>query len=62
MTRIQDQLNEWRKAMKKLPKRMVKQAGEEAMAYISDYPIYATTSNISYEDAILIAIVLGADI
>lgn len=62
MAKIQKQLEEWRAAMKSMPKKMVEQAGKEAMDFISDYPLYAATSNITYEDAILIAIVLGADI
>lgn len=29
--------------------------GEDAMEYISDYPLYAKTSNITYEEAIRVA-------
>lgn len=33
--------------------------GERAMEYISDYPLYAKTSGITYEEAIAIAEVLS---
>lgn len=59
---IQKQINKWRATIESMPDRMVQQAGEEAMEFIADYPLYAATSNITYEDAILIALVLGKDI
>lgn len=59
---IQKQINKWRATINGMPKKMVEQAGEEAMEFIADYPLYAATSNITYEDAILIALVLGKEI
>lgn len=35
--------------------------GEIAMELISDYPLYACTSNITYDEAILIASILFGD-
>jgi hypothetical protein len=32
--------------------------GEQAMKIISDYPLYASTSNITYKEAIAIAKIL----
>lgn len=53
---------EMRKAIDAMPRKMVEQAGEQALELISDYPLYAATSNITYTDAILIAVVLGEEI
>ncbi|MDA3053241.1 hypothetical protein OFO01_07245 [Campylobacter sp. JMF_01 NE2] len=36
-----------------------KKIGEVAMDYIADYPLYASSSNISYDEAIAIAFILG---
>jgi hypothetical protein len=55
-------ISEARKIIEAMPKKMVEQAGEEALEFIGDYPLYGATSNIAYEDAILIAVVLGKDI
>lgn len=55
-------ISEARKIIEAMPKKMVEQAGEEALEFIGDYPLYGATSNITYEDAILIAVVLGKDI
>lgn len=33
--------------------------GEKAMAYIADYPLYASTSGITYEEAIAIANIIS---
>jgi len=35
--------------------------GETAMELIADYPLYASTSNISYDEAIAIAKILFGD-
>lgn len=36
-----------------------KEYGDKAMEIIADYPLYASTSNISYGEAILIATIFG---
>lgn len=38
---------------------MNEELGKKAMKYISDYPLYASTSGITYEEAIAIASVLS---
>ncbi len=35
--------------------------GAKALELIGDYPLYGATSNISYGEAIMIALVLGGD-
>lgn len=35
--------------------------GDKALELIGDYPLYGATSNISYDEAILIALVLEGD-
>ena len=55
-------VNAMKKMLEPLPRRMIEQAGKKALDAISDYPLYAATSNISYEDAILIALVLGIEL
>lgn len=35
--------------------------GDKAFDYIGDYPLYASGSNITYDEAILIALVVGRD-
>ena len=46
-----------------MPDKMVEQAGSEAMEFLQDYPLYASgTDNITYEEAILIALVLGKEV
>lgn len=62
MSQMSRQIEKWRALIKDMPERMVKQAGEEAMEFIADYPLYAATGNITYEDAILIALVLGKEV
>lgn len=37
----------------------MKEKGEKAMEFISDYPLYAKTSGITYDEAIAIANVLS---
>lgn len=37
----------------------LERVGKVAMDYIADYPLYASTSNITYDTAILIAIMAG---
>ena len=60
---IEKQIEQWRATIKKMPRKMVEQAGEEAMEFISDYPLYVSgTDNITYEEAILIALVMGKEI
>lgn len=61
--KIMTQINEWHKTIEDMPKKMVEQAGEKAMEFIGDYPLYASgLSNITYSEAILIALVLGKEI
>ena len=61
--KITTQINEWHKTIESMPKKMVEQAGEKAMEFIGDYPLYASgLSNITYSEAILIALVLGKEI
>lgn len=60
--KITTQMDKIYRQIKEMPERMVEQAGEKAMEFISDYPLYATTSNITYEEAIMIALVLGEEI
>ena len=62
MSQMSKQIDKWRATIQSMPKKMVEQAGEEAMEFIADYPLYAATSNITYEDAILIALVLGKEV
>ncbi len=61
-TKITTQMDKIYRQIKEMPERMVEQAGEKAMEFISDYPLYAATSNITYEEAIMIALVLGEEI
>ena len=59
-TAIRKDINNWRKAIEAMPEKMREQAREKAMELISDYPLYVSgLSNISYTDAILIALVTG---
>lgn len=60
--KISTQLNKIRNQIEDMPDNMVEQAGEKAMEFISDYPLYAATSNITYTEAIMIALVLGEEI
>ena len=60
--KITTQINKIRNQIADMPPRMVEQAGQKAMEFISDYPLYAATSNITYEEAIMIALVLGEEI
>ena len=61
--KITTQINEWHKTIEDMPKKMVEQAGEKAMEFIGDYPLYASgLSNITYSEAILIALVLGKEV
>lgn len=60
--KITTQMDKIYRQIKEMPERMVEQAGEKAMEFISDYPLYAATSNITYEEAIMIALVLGEEI
>lgn len=41
--------------------RVSKKLGNQALEYISDYPLYASTCNISYEQAIRVAKALNRD-
>lgn len=36
-----------------------KKVGEKALEFLSDYPLYANTSNIGYQEAILTALIYG---
>ena len=44
------------------PDNPMAKMGQKAMELISDYPIYAATSNISYAEAIGVAMILFGDI
>lgn len=59
---IKKTMEQMRKAIDDMPSKMVAQAGKQALEFIGDYPLYASTSNIGYTDAILIATVLGEEI
>ena len=39
-----------------------KTLGNKALTLISDYPLYASSSNITYEEAISVALILFGDI
>lgn len=59
---MQKQIEKWFQTIAAMPEKMVEQAGEEAMEFIGDYPLYASgLSNITYAEAILIALVLGKE-
>lgn len=46
----------------KLPRAEIERLGEIAMEKISDYPLYVSgTDNISYEEAIVLAMVVFGD-
>lgn len=45
--------------IEKLSSDQKEQLGNKAMSLIGDYPLYASCSGITYEEAIAIALVLG---
>ena len=53
---------EMRKYIDGLPEDKVEQYGRQALEVISDYPLYAASSNITYTDAILVAMVLNEEV
>lgn len=60
---MRTQIEKWFQTIDAMPKKIVEQAGEEAMEFIGDYPLYASgLSNITYAEAILIALVLGKEL
>ncbi len=62
-TKIMKTISELHDLINSMPKKMVEQAGEKAMEFISDYPLYASgLSNITYSEAILIALMLGKEV
>ncbi len=61
-TKITTQMDKIYRQIEEMPEQMVEQAGEKAMEFIADYPLYAATSNITYTEAIMIALVLGKEI
>lgn len=61
-TKITTQMDKIYRQIEDMPENMVEQAGEKAMEFIADYPLYASTSNITYTEAIMIALVLGKEI
>lgn len=42
--------------------KLADEYGEKALEIVSDYPLYASSSNISYGEAIAIATLVGGDI
>ena len=60
--KIETQINNIYAQIQAMPKRMREQAGEKALEFIADYPLYGATSNITYDEAILIAIALGKEL
>lgn len=60
--KITTQMDKIYRQIEEMPENMVEQAGEKAMEFIADYPLYAATSNITYTEAIMIALVLGKEI
>lgn len=49
------------KTIGQLDKRTLAEWGDKALEMISDYPLYASSSNISYEEAIIIAMIIFED-
>ena len=51
----------YKEVEKKFPtgEKITKKAGKRAMDFITEYPLYSSSSNISYQDAIRIALILG---
>lgn len=45
----------------RLSDAQIKEYGQLAMEIISDYPLYASTSGITYQEAILLALVFEPD-
>ena len=60
--KITTQINDVYAQIYAMSERMREQAGQKAMDFLSDYPLYAATDGITYEEAILIAIALGKEI
>ena len=49
-------------ALKGLTKKQCTRIGDRALELVGDYPLYASTSGITYEEAIVIALALGVPI
>lgn len=49
-------------ALKGLTIKQCTRIGDKALKLVGDYPLYASTSGITYEEAIVIALVLGIPI
>lgn len=60
--KIDMEIKKMMKQINEMPEHMVAQAGQKALDFIGDYPLYAATSNITYTEAIMIALVLGKEI
>ena len=44
-----------------MSKEQIRVKGEDAMSVISDYPLYASTSGITYEEAMAIAKIIDPE-
>lgn len=51
-------IEEARQLVNNLTREELEKYGKPAIEYIGDYPLYGAMSNISYEEAILLTIVL----
>ena len=58
---IIERVDELRANINELSREEMDKYGSIALEHIGDYPLYGSTSNISYDEAILIDIVLGED-
>lgn len=58
---ILERVDELRADINELSREEMEKYGSIALEHIGDYPLYGATSNISYDEAILIDVVLGED-
>lgn len=59
---ITDLVDELRAQVNELSRDEIGKYGDIALGHLGDYPLYGATSNISYDEAILIDLVLGEDL
>ena len=58
---IVEKVDELRANINELSREELEKYGSIALEHIGDYPLYGSSSNISYDEAILVDIVLGED-
>lgn len=58
---ILDKVSEVREKVDEMSPSEKESVGEKALQFIGDYPLYGATSNISYEEAIVVALCLGGE-